>query len=88
MVVWAANFIVVKDALSVLPPVGFTMLRYGLASIALLAILRWTRPWWNRVGDWIADRFARRLGQSTISPRTGSASRSLPEIESRNSRMP
>ena len=42
MVVWAANFIVVKDALSVLPPVGFTMLRYGLASIALLAILRWT----------------------------------------------
>jgi drug/metabolite transporter (DMT)-like permease len=42
MVVWAANFIVVKTALSVLPPVGFTMLRYGLASIALLAILRWT----------------------------------------------
>ena len=42
MVVWAANFIVVKDALSVLPPVGFTMLRYGLASISLLAILRWT----------------------------------------------
>jgi drug/metabolite transporter (DMT)-like permease len=41
MVVWAANFIVVKDALSLLPPVGFTMLRYGLASIALLVILRW-----------------------------------------------
>lgn len=41
MVIWAANFIVVKDALDTLPPVGFTMLRYGLASIALLVILRW-----------------------------------------------
>lgn len=41
MVVWAANFIVVKDAIATLPPVGFTMLRYGLASIALLVILRW-----------------------------------------------
>jgi drug/metabolite transporter (DMT)-like permease len=41
MVVWAANFIVVKDAITTLPPVAFTMLRYGLASIALLAILRW-----------------------------------------------
>jgi drug/metabolite transporter (DMT)-like permease len=40
MVVWAANFIVVKDAIVTLPPVGFTMLRYGLASIALLVILR------------------------------------------------
>jgi drug/metabolite transporter (DMT)-like permease len=42
MVLWAANFIVVKDALSTLPPVGFTMLRYALASIALLVILRWS----------------------------------------------
>jgi drug/metabolite transporter (DMT)-like permease len=42
MVVWAANFIVVKDAIGTLPPVGFTMLRYGLAAIALLVILRWT----------------------------------------------
>jgi len=41
MVIWAANFIVVKDAIATLPPVGFTMLRYGLASIALLVILRW-----------------------------------------------
>ena len=41
MVVWAANFIVVKDAITVLPPVGFTFLRYGLASLGLLAILRW-----------------------------------------------
>jgi drug/metabolite transporter (DMT)-like permease len=41
MVVWAANFIVVKDAITTLPPVAFTFLRYGLASIALLGILRW-----------------------------------------------
>jgi drug/metabolite transporter (DMT)-like permease len=42
MVVWAANFIVVKDAIGTLPPVAFTMLRYGLAAIALLVILRIT----------------------------------------------
>jgi drug/metabolite transporter (DMT)-like permease len=42
MVVWAANFIVVKDAIATLPPVAFTFLRYGLASIALLGILRWS----------------------------------------------
>lgn len=42
MVVWAANFIVVKDAIGVLPPVAFTFLRYALASVTLLAILRWS----------------------------------------------
>ena len=42
MVVWATNFIVVKDAIASLPPVAFTFLRYGLASLALLGILRWT----------------------------------------------
>ncbi len=42
MVLWAANFIVVKDIIGVLPPVGFTFLRYLLASFALLAILRWS----------------------------------------------
>ena len=42
MVVWAANFIVVKDAVANLPPVGFTFLRYSLASVALLAIMRWS----------------------------------------------
>ena len=41
MVIWAANFIVVKDATSHMPPVGFTFLRYSLASVALVAILRW-----------------------------------------------
>lgn len=42
MMLWAANFIVVKDIIGVLPPVGFTFLRYLLASLALLAILRWS----------------------------------------------
>lgn len=42
MVAWAGNFIVVKGAIAVLPPVAFTSLRYGLAAIALLALLRWT----------------------------------------------
>ena len=41
MVIWAANFIVVKDAIRDFPPVAFTMLRHGLASVALIAILRW-----------------------------------------------
>jgi len=41
MVLWAANFIVVKSALAVLPPVGFTFLRFSLASLTLLALLRW-----------------------------------------------
>jgi drug/metabolite transporter (DMT)-like permease len=41
MVIWAGNFIVVKDVVAHMPPVGFTFLRYGLASVALLVILRW-----------------------------------------------
>ena len=41
MILWAANFIVVKSALAVLPPVGFTFLRFVLASITLFALLRW-----------------------------------------------
>jgi drug/metabolite transporter (DMT)-like permease len=42
MVLWAGNFIVVKDVVTVMPPVGFTFLRYALASLALLVILRWS----------------------------------------------
>jgi drug/metabolite transporter (DMT)-like permease len=41
MVIWAGNFIVVKSALAVLPPIGFTFLRFLLASVTLLALLRW-----------------------------------------------
>lgn len=40
-VVWASNFIVVKAAISVLPPIGMSALRFGLAALVLLAILRW-----------------------------------------------
>jgi drug/metabolite transporter (DMT)-like permease len=38
--IWGSNFIVVKAALDVLPPVGMSALRFGLASIALLVLLR------------------------------------------------
>jgi drug/metabolite transporter (DMT)-like permease len=41
MVFWAGNFIVVKGAIGVLPPVGFTFLRYLVAAITLLILLRW-----------------------------------------------
>lgn len=41
MVFWGGNFIVVKGVLDVLPPVGFSFLRFGLASLILLALLRW-----------------------------------------------
>ena len=36
MVFWAGNFIVVKGAIGVLPPVGFTFLRYCIAALTLL----------------------------------------------------
>jgi drug/metabolite transporter (DMT)-like permease len=41
MVIWAGNFIVVKTAVAVLPPAGFTFLRFSLASVTLLLLLRW-----------------------------------------------
>jgi drug/metabolite transporter (DMT)-like permease len=41
MVFWAGNFIVVKGAIGILPPVGFTFVRYIIASLTLLALLRW-----------------------------------------------
>ena len=41
MVFWAGNFIVVKGAIAILPPVGFTFLRYCVASVTLLTLLRW-----------------------------------------------
>jgi drug/metabolite transporter (DMT)-like permease len=41
MVFWAGNFIVVKGAIGVLPPIGFTFLRYCVAALTLLILLRW-----------------------------------------------
>src|SRR5205814_2025226 len=40
MVIWAGNFIVVKDALNELPPVGFTTIRFLLATAALFVVCR------------------------------------------------
>jgi len=41
MVFWAGNFIVVKGAVGILPPIGFTFLRYCLATVTLLLLLRY-----------------------------------------------
>jgi len=41
MALWGANFIVVKTALATVPPVGFTFLRFTIASATLLLLLRW-----------------------------------------------
>ncbi len=40
MLVWGSNFIVVKAALDVLPPVGMSAIRFGLAALVLLAMLK------------------------------------------------
>jgi drug/metabolite transporter (DMT)-like permease len=40
MVFWAGNFIVVKGAVGIIPPVAFTFLRYLLAAATLLILLR------------------------------------------------
>jgi drug/metabolite transporter (DMT)-like permease len=39
--IWSANFVVVKAAITVLGPYTFTSLRYAVASLTLLAVLRW-----------------------------------------------
>ncbi len=41
MIIWAGNFVIVKDALHELPPIGFTTIRFVLASVVLLAVCRW-----------------------------------------------
>ncbi len=41
MVAWAANFVVVKTAIATAPPIGFAFVRFLLAGLVLLAILRW-----------------------------------------------
>lgn len=41
MVFWSGNFIVVKGAIGILPPIGFTFLRYCIAAATLLVLLRW-----------------------------------------------
>jgi drug/metabolite transporter (DMT)-like permease len=41
MAFWAANFIVVKAAIAQIPPVTFAFLRFGLAALTLVILLRW-----------------------------------------------
>ena len=41
MLFWAGNFIVVKGAIGIVPPIAFTFLRYVLAAVTLLILLRW-----------------------------------------------
>lgn len=41
MVLWAANFVVVKSTIPVLSPVGYAFVRFALAGLVLLAICRW-----------------------------------------------
>jgi drug/metabolite transporter (DMT)-like permease len=41
MVIWAANFVVVKSSIPVLTPVGYAFIRFAIAGIVLLAICRW-----------------------------------------------
>ncbi len=40
MALWAANFIVVKAAVAVLPPIGFTWIRFCLAAVTLVVLLK------------------------------------------------
>ena len=40
MLFWAGNFIVVKSAVGIIPPIAFTFLRYLLAATTLLILLR------------------------------------------------
>jgi drug/metabolite transporter (DMT)-like permease len=41
MVAWAANFVIIKSAIATAPPIGFAFVRFLLAGLVLLAILRW-----------------------------------------------
>jgi drug/metabolite transporter (DMT)-like permease len=41
MAVWAGNFIVVKAAIGILPPIGYTFLRFALGGVFLLAFTRY-----------------------------------------------
>jgi len=41
MVIWAGNFVVVKAAIGIVPPVGYSLVRFLLAGLILLAICQW-----------------------------------------------
>ncbi len=41
VLIWAANFVVVKSAISVLGPLTFTTARFGVAALTLFLLVRW-----------------------------------------------
>ena len=45
VLIWSANFVVVKAAIGELGPLTFTSLRYAVAAITLLLVLRWRHRW-------------------------------------------
>ena len=65
MVAWAANFVIVKDAIATAPPIGFAFVRFLLAGLVLLAILRWREGSASRS---LRFRSGRGFPQSVFSP--------------------
>jgi len=47
MAFWAANFIVVKAAQAEIQPVTFAFLRFAIAALTLLLVLRWREGSWG-----------------------------------------
>lgn len=41
ILIWSANFVVVKGSYAAFGPLGFAALRFGLAAVTLLVLLRW-----------------------------------------------
>jgi len=41
VLVWGINFIAIKAAIAVMPPLGLTVLRFGIAGCILLVVVRW-----------------------------------------------
>jgi drug/metabolite transporter (DMT)-like permease len=41
MVLWGGNFVVVKAAIAIVPPIGYALIRFTLACVSLFLVLRW-----------------------------------------------
>lgn len=53
MLVWGTSFAFLRVALPSLPPGPLSLLRYAVASLALLALVPWTRPGLPRRDEWL-----------------------------------
>jgi drug/metabolite transporter (DMT)-like permease len=52
-VIWGVNFPVIKAALGEIPPLAFNALRFPLAALTILIILRWKEGYsWPERADW------------------------------------